>query len=170
MAIFLLNPYGLYACILIPKLLASSPELSGFASSPKMSKLARKARTPLTLPKVGSHMPVFASLTLDESVARRLQDIIWPSTPHFWCSLRSRQISAPNNRSCIKREEKWVRPLDLYDIIFKKRVCVRRWRLGHLTILKKCDIINKKTSTANRHQCGRIWLDFHKKLWYNKSR
>ena len=51
-----------------------------------------------------------------------------------------------------------------YDIIFKKRVCVRRWRLGHLTILKKYDIINKKTSAANRHQCGRIWLDFHKKL------
>lgn len=92
MAIFLLNPYGLYACILIPKLLASSPEMSklasplemaGPASPPELSKLARKARTPLTLPKAGSHMPVSDSLTLAESVARRLQDIIWPSTPHF---------------------------------------------------------------------------------------
>lgn len=65
MAIFLLNSYGLYACILIPKLLASSPELSGFASSPELSKLARKARTPLpavTLPKAESHMPIGASV------------------------------------------------------------------------------------------------------------
>ena len=180
MAIFLLNPYGLYACILIPKLLASSPELSGFASSPEMSKLARKVRTPLptvTLPRTGGRIcqsvPVFASLTLAESVARRLQDIIWPSTPYFWCSLRSRQISAPNN-VCQSRGKRsrcgHLTYVEKYDIIFKKRVCVRRWRLGHLTILKKCDIINKKTSTANRHQCGRIWLDFHKKLWYNKNR
>lgn len=94
MAIFLLNPYGLYACILIPKWLASSPEklassleMAEPACSPELSKLARKARTPLTavgpLPKAGSHMPVFALLTLAESVARRLQDIIWPSIPHF---------------------------------------------------------------------------------------
>ena len=177
MAIFLLNPYGLYACILIPKLLASPPELSGFANSPELSKFARKARTPVPavgpLPRAGSHMPVFASLTLAESVARRLQYIIWPSTPHFWYSLRSRQISAPNNvcQSRGKRSEHGhLTYVEKYDIIFKKRVCVRRWRLGHLTILKKCDIINKKTSTANRFQCGRIWLDFHKKLWYNKSR
>ena len=48
MAIFLLNPYGLYACILIPKLLASPPEMAEPACSPELSKLARKARTPLT--------------------------------------------------------------------------------------------------------------------------
>ena len=55
MAIFLLNPYGLYACILIPKWLASSPErlasppeMAEPACSPELSKLARKARTPLT--------------------------------------------------------------------------------------------------------------------------
>lgn len=117
MAIFLLNPYGLYACILIPKLLASPPEMAEPACSPELSKLARKARTPLpavgSLPRAGLHMPVSDSLTLAESVARRLQDIIWPSTPHFWYSLRSHQTSAPNNVCQSRGKRSGVRPLDL---------------------------------------------------------
>lgn len=82
MAIFLLNPYGLYACILIPKWLASSPEMFGLASClPVVGPLPRQGR-------MCQSALDFQSVYLAENVARRLQSIIWPSTPHFWHSLR----------------------------------------------------------------------------------
>lgn len=164
MAIFLLNPYGLYACILIPKWLASSSETS---------RLARRSLRSVRCPRRGricQSVPVFTSFTLAKNVARRLQGIIWLSTPHFF---GTRFAGSQARLRALKREQympigaRFARVkrrnecgclifIKKYDIIFKKRVCVRRWRFGNLTTLKKYDIINKKTSTADRHQCDRI--------------
>ena len=171
MAIFLLNPYGLYACILIPKLLASSPEMAGPASPPELSKLARKARMPLTLPKAGVAYANWCQYSLRSHWLKAWHVVFKTSYGHplhIFDTRFARIKPRPRTIGPVSKERRsecgHLTYIKKYDIIFKKRICVRRWRLGHLTILKKCDIINKKTSTANRHQRNRIWLDFHKKL------
>lgn len=184
MAIFLLNPYGLYACILIPKWLASLPEMSRLASSSEMSgftrspeKLACRSLRSVRCPRRGricqsvlDFQSVYAGWKRGTSSSRHHMAL----HPTFLI-LASLASNLGPEQSVLYQEGKEVgcghlTYIKKYDIIFKKRVCVRRWRLGHLTILKKYDIINKKTSTADRHQCDRIWLDFYNFLWYNESR
>lgn len=130
MAIFLLNPYGLYARILIPKWLASLPKMARFASSPEMSRFASYLSRSVRCPRRGricQSVLDFQSVYLTKNVARRLQDIIWPSTPHF-LTLAS---LAPNPEH--------------YMPIGSHCACIkRRNECGHLTYIKKYDIIFKK--------------------------
>lgn len=80
MAIFLLNPYGLCACILVPKWLASSPKGRGrYVPLPRAAAYANRSSI---------FDRRWCSLR-NKIAARRLQDIIWPSTPHFWHWLAS---------------------------------------------------------------------------------
>lgn len=145
MAIFLLNPYGLYACILIPKWLASSPEMSGFASYlPAVGSLPQAGRicqSVLDFQSVyqrgtsssGHHMALHPTFLTLASLAPNPEQCT-PIGP----------ISRGKSSGCSH-----LTFIEKYGIIFKKRIYVRRWRLGDLTILKKYDIINKKTSTAD---------------------
>ena len=166
MAIFLLNPYGLYACILIPKWLASSPEMSGFASyRPAVGSLPQAGRicqSVLDFQSVyqrgtsssGHHMALHPTFLTLASLARKLA---------YECLELEHYMPIGARFARVKRRSKCgnLTFIEKYGIIFKKRIYVRRWRLGDLTILKKYDIINKKTSTADRHQCDRIWFDFY---------
>lgn len=107
MAIFLLNPYGLYAYILIPKWLASSPEMSGFASYlPAVG----------SLPPGGSHMPIGPRFSIGLSTWHVVFRASYGPPPYIFGTrfVRAKPRAMYANRSYIKREKQWVQPLDFY--------------------------------------------------------
>ena len=127
MAIFLLNPYGLYACILIPKLLASPPEMAEPASSSELSKLARKARTPLTLLKARVAYANRCQYSLRSRWLKAWHVVFKTSyghPPHIFDARFARIKSRPRTIGPVSKE--------------------RRSKCGHLTYVEKYDIIFKK--------------------------
>lgn len=131
MAIFLLNPYGLYACILIPKLLASPLEMAKPVCSSELSKLARKARTPLACGRSITQGGV--------AYANRCQ-----------CPIRSRWLKAWH----VVFKTSYGHPPHIFDARFASAKSRSRTmyanqegkevEYGHLTYIEKYDIIFKK--------------------------
>lgn len=144
MAIFLLNPYGLCSCILVPKRLGSQAPLPSVGPPICQSVLDFRLAFPMLVSGKSQHVVSRAP---------------YGPPPHIFgtrfagsqARLRAPRAGAVYANRCWHQKKcGCLTFIKKYDIIFKKRVCVRRWRLGSLTILKKYDIINKKTSTADR--------------------
>lgn len=143
MAIFLLNPYGLCSCILVPKCSPGARRRPSFGR-PRWGRICQSvldfrsvlARAWRSTSSPGRHMALHPTFLALATLA--------PNPEHH--------MPIGSRCACIKRKSKCghLTFIKKYDIIFKKRVCVRWWRLSSLTTLKKCDIINKKTSTADR--------------------
>lgn len=167
MAIFLLNPYGPCSCILVPKCspvvrkhlpsvgppkgTADPPGAGEFASSYASVSEANTSYRSTSSPS--HHMalhPTFLILLASCAAASVLAFAGLQAAPRAGRIRQSVLAFASLTPDKRRSERGHLTFIKKYDIIFKKRMRRAAMPGGGLTTLKKYDIINKKTSIANR--------------------